>query len=69
MNNTITANSYTTKDALKKIGISRNTLFLWFKQHKIPEVKRDRNGHRIFYSEDIETILHYKNKVSLPGTN
>jgi len=55
-----------TKDVLKKIGISRTTLFLWFWNKKIPEVKRDRNGHRIFTKKDIENILHYKNKLILP---
>jgi DNA-binding transcriptional MerR regulator len=59
---------YTTKDVLKKVGISRNTLFLWFRNNKIPEIKRDRNGHRIFSKKDIETILNYKNKL-IPPTN
>jgi DNA-binding transcriptional MerR regulator len=58
---------FTTKDVLKKIGISRSTLFLWFWNKKIPEVKKDRNGYRIFTQEDIETILSYKNKLILPG--
>ncbi|MFH1129009.1 MAG: MerR family transcriptional regulator [Candidatus Omnitrophota bacterium] len=57
---------YSTKEALKKIGVSRNTLFLWFKHHKIAEMSRDRNGHRIFTSRDIQSILHYKNKLIPP---
>lgn len=57
---------YTTKDVLKKVRISRNTLFLWFKHNKIPEVRRDRNGHRIFTKEDIEKILNYKNRFIPP---
>lgn len=57
---------YTTKDVLKKVGISRTTLFLWFWNKKIPEVKRDRNGHRIFTSADIKKILDFKNKTILP---
>lgn len=60
---------YTTKDVLKKVGISRNTLFLWFRNNKIPEIKRDRNGHRIFTKKDIETILNYKNKLIPPSNN
>lgn len=59
-------NYCTTKDVLKAVGISRNTLFLWFWQHKIPEVRRNRNGHRIFTKEDIKSILNYKNKIVLP---
>ena len=57
---------YSTSDVLKKVGVSRNTLFLWFKHHKIPEVQRDRNGHRIFTKQDIRLILDYKNKLIPP---
>lgn len=57
---------YSTKEVLKKIGVSRNTLFLWFKHLKIPEVQRDRNGHRIFTKKDIEAILTYKNQLLPP---
>ncbi|RKX18304.1 MAG: hypothetical protein DRP26_05440, partial [Candidatus Zixiibacteriota bacterium] len=55
-------NFYTTKDVLKKVKISRNTLFLWLKKGKIPEVARDRNGHRLFTQKDIQKILNFKNK-------
>ena len=57
---------FSTKDVLKKVGISRNTLFLWLKKGKIPEVARDRNGFRLFTSEDINLILKFKNKTVLP---
>lgn len=54
---------YSTKEVLKKVGISRNTLFLWFKHCKVPQVQRDRNGHRIYTERDIQAILDYKNKI------
>jgi len=57
---------FTTREVLKKIKISRNTLFLWFKHRKVPEVPRDRNGHRVFTGRDIQVILTYKNKLILP---
>ena len=57
---------YTTSEALSKIKVSRNTLFLWFKHNKIPEVRRDRNNHRIFTARDIKRILSYKNKLVSP---
>lgn len=57
---------YSTMEVLKKVGVSRNTLFLWFKHNKIPEVQRDRNGHRIFTGRDIRLILNYKNKTISP---
>ncbi len=58
---------YSTKEVLKKVGVSRNTIFLWFKHNKVPDVKRDRNGHRIFAARDIQLILNYKNKTIPPG--
>ena len=57
---------YSTKEVLSKINISRNTLFLWLKKGKIPEVTRDRNGHRLFTNKDITNILNYKNKKTFP---
>lgn len=57
---------YSTKEVLKRAKVSRNTLFLWFKSHKIPEVARNRNGYRIFVEKDIRLILDYKNKLILP---
>jgi DNA-binding transcriptional MerR regulator len=57
---------YSTSEVLKKVGISRNTIFLWFKHRKVPEVQRDRNGHRIFTARDIQLILDYKNKTIPP---
>jgi len=59
--------SYSTKEVLRQVGVSRNTLFLWFKHRKIPEVQRDRNGHRIFTKQDIRAILVYKNKLIPPN--
>lgn len=64
---TTQAKYFTTKDVVKKVGISRTTLFLWFWNKKIPEVRRNRNGHRIFTQEDIERILHFKNKLIPPS--
>lgn len=57
---------YSTKDVIKRIGISRNTLFLWLKKRKVPEVARDRNGHRIFTEADVKRLLAYKNQLFLP---
>jgi len=57
---------FTTKEVLKKVGISRNTLFLWLKKGKIPEVIRDRNGYRLFNADDVKNILNFKNKTVYP---
>ena len=57
---------YSTKEVLKRIGVSRNTLFLWLKKGKIKEVIRDRNGYRLFSDDDIKRILEFKNKTFHP---
>jgi DNA-binding transcriptional MerR regulator len=57
---------FTTKDVLKQVGISRNTLFLWLKKGKIPEVVRDRNGHRLFTPQDVAQIVAFKDQKIFP---
>ncbi|MFA6282259.1 MAG: helix-turn-helix domain-containing protein [Candidatus Omnitrophota bacterium] len=58
-------NFLTTKDVLKKVKISRNTLFLWLRKGRVPEVIRDRNGHRLFTEKDVRNIIEFKNtKIS-----
>ena len=60
---------YTTKDVLKKIGVSRATLYLWLRKGKVSEVARDRNNAREFTASDIRAILGYKNKRIPPQDN
>lgn len=60
---------YTTKEVLARTGISRNTLFLWLKKGKVPEVAKNRNGHRLFTKADIQRIIKYKNKTILPTSH
>jgi len=62
-------NFYATKDVLKKIGITRPTLYKWLKEGKIPEVNRDRNNFRLFTKKDIDNILAYKNLIRKPVAN
>jgi excisionase family DNA binding protein len=59
-------NFYTTKDVLKKVGVTRPTLYKWLKEGKIPEVSRDRNDFRLFTKKDIDNILAYKNLIKKP---
>lgn len=61
-----TTKIYRTKDVLKMVGISRATLYNWFRDQKVKEVARDRNDFRIFMEEDIQRILAYKNMVKGP---
>ncbi|MEI8348616.1 MAG: helix-turn-helix domain-containing protein [Candidatus Omnitrophota bacterium] len=57
---------YRTKEVLKIVGISRATLYNWFRDGKIREVARDRNDFRIFTESDVQVILSYKNMVKAP---
>lgn len=54
-------------EAVKKIGVTKNTLYRWEKDNKIPKVKRDRNNHRLFTQEDIDQIIAFKNQVKDPN--
>ena len=60
---------YTVKDVLKKVGITRPTLYKWFREQKVPEVIRDRNNFRLFTEKDINRILVYKNVLRKPKLN
>jgi DNA (cytosine-5)-methyltransferase 1 len=57
---------YTTKEVVRKIGISRATLYNWFRNKKVRDVARDRNNFRIFTEADIRRIAEYKNIVRFP---
>ena len=48
--------TYSAKEAAEKLGISKSTLLRWFREKRIADVKRDRNGWRVFTSTDIANI-------------
>lgn len=48
--------TYSTEEAAQKLGISKSTILRWLRQGRIDEVRRDRNGWRIFTSTDLEAI-------------
>jgi CRP-like cAMP-binding protein len=47
---------YSSSEAAQMLGVSRNTLLRWFREARIAEVSRDRNGWRCFSQSDIERI-------------
>ncbi|MFP4055867.1 MAG: MerR family transcriptional regulator [Candidatus Brocadiia bacterium] len=47
------------KDAAHDIGVSPATLKRWFRDAKVRDVARDRNGYRIFEPADIDRIRRY----------
>lgn len=48
--------TYTTEEAAVLLDISKSTILRWLKQGRIDEVRRDRNGWRVFTAADIEAI-------------
>jgi c-di-GMP-binding flagellar brake protein YcgR len=52
--------NYSTLEAAKKIGVSKSTLFAWFKNGKVKDVARDHRGWRIFTEEDIHRLREYR---------
>ncbi|CAM5501662.1 hypothetical protein MAUB1S_08382 [Mycolicibacterium aubagnense] len=51
-----TDKTYSTEEAAKEVGISKSTLLRWFRDKRIADVKRDRNGWRVFSGADIVRI-------------
>ena len=47
------------KEVARRLGIHKSTLLRWIRLGKVPDVRRDRNGWRIFGEKDIEVIAHY----------
>lgn len=52
----VSAETYSTEEAAAKLGISKSTILRWFKQGRIDEVRRDRNGWRVFTAADLKAI-------------
>ena len=62
------------KDAAAEIGVAPITLKRWLLSGKVGDVKRDRNGWRLFTKDDIKVIKKYghliqepPNQLSIPG--
>lgn len=50
------AETYSTVEAAEKLGISKSTILRWFKKGLIDDVRRDRNGWRVFTGADLKAI-------------
>ena len=51
---------YTTVEAAKQIGVSKNTLLRWINEGLIPDVERDWRGWRIWSEGDINRAKAFK---------
>ena len=55
-----------TREAAERVGVSRNTLLRWFREGRVADVRRDRNGWRFFAPEDVARIKAYAERLSPP---
>jgi len=51
---------YSQREVAAKVGVSYGTLGRWLRDGKVDEVEKDRNGYRIFRSDDIARVKAYK---------
>jgi len=59
---------YRTSEVYRLVGISRSTLFRWFKEGIASEPQyRDRRGWRLFTGEDLEGLKALVNQVNHAG--
>ena len=58
---------YKTSDVAKMVGVTKETLYKWLRQGKIPEPDRDYRNYRIWTEADIRNCLKYKNR-RVPGS-
>jgi DNA-binding transcriptional MerR regulator len=58
---------YTVKQVLELAGISRNTLYKWEREEKIPAPHRNVSGHRI-YTEAQALEIRRRAKTLYPPT-
>ncbi len=56
-----------TCQAARLIGVSRNTLLRWFREGRVEDVGRDRNGWRFFSADDIARIKAYADRGTPPA--
>ena len=54
----MTANvTFSTAEAATEMGVSKQTLLRWFREKRVADVARDRNGWRVFTKSDISRII------------
>jgi len=55
---------YRTSEACQRAGVSKATLFRWFKSGILEDaVRRDRKGWRLFTKDDVNRIQAEANKI------
>lgn len=57
----------TTAEVLVEIGVTRQTLWRWRREGKIPKGRRFRDRQVIFSAEEMADILNYANRLEPLG--
>ena len=56
-----------TREAAGLVGVSKNTLLRWFREGRVDDVPRDRNGWRIFSDGDVARIKNFADRTFPPA--
>jgi len=51
-----------TKQVAEAIGVHKNTILNWIREGKVPDVRRDWKGYRIWTRKDVENLLKVKSR-------
>ena len=51
---------YSTIEAAKRIGVSKNTLLRWLEEGLVDDVERDWRGWRVWFRRDIERVKAFQ---------
>ena len=54
---------YSTKEAAKRIGVSKDTLLRWLYEKKVAEPPRDRRGWRVWTDEDVARVIEWNDRI------
>lgn len=57
---------FSTNEVLEATGISRQTLWRWRQEARVPDGHRFRNGQVLFTRKEFDEILAYANRIE-PG--
>jgi DNA-binding transcriptional MerR regulator len=56
--------TYRVKDVEKIIDRDRNTILRWEREGRIPHVRKDSRGWRLYTSKDVKKIINFISKTN-----
>jgi predicted DNA-binding transcriptional regulator AlpA len=60
---------FSTSEIMKEVGVSRQTLWRWRQEGKIPLGHRFRDGRILFTSSEIDSIRQFANRIESPDVS